>query len=107
MEARDVGRRDHGFGYDEHLMLGRDDAAMTDHKQLVPAPAADALGITVIIEVYDDDRPARSGGRWVPVRHAPLFPEDRGCCAPPGGCCPELGTAAGTGLTNRRPLSFR
>ena len=51
MEARDVGRRDHGFGHDEHLMLGRDDAAMTDHKQLVPAPAADALGITVIIEV--------------------------------------------------------
>jgi hypothetical protein len=49
VEARDVGRRNHGFGYDEHLMLRGDDAAMTDYKQLVPMPAADALGVAVII----------------------------------------------------------
>src|SRR5690348_664316 len=81
VETPDVGRRNHGVGYDEHLMLRGDDAAMTHHKQLVPVPAADALGIAVIIEVKLDACAARAGGRVVLVKHASLLPEDRDCAA--------------------------
>ena len=34
MKTRDVGRRDHGLGRDEYLVLGRDNTTMADHEQL-------------------------------------------------------------------------
>src|SRR5260370_26678269 len=82
VQACDVGRRNNGFRYDEHLMLRGDDSTMTDHKQLVPVPAANTLGIAVIVEVKLDACPARKGGRVVLVRHASLLPEDRDCAPP-------------------------